>query len=78
MCRTWKHILCQSADDQCSLQKSNSHAEYQSVGITQGEMFNHSSTVIAAMSDAECHSLILSFSVVLDVMSGGIDQKESV
>lgn len=29
------------------------------------------------MSDAECHSSILSFSDVLDVMSEGIDQKES-
>lgn len=48
------------------------------MGITQGETFNHSNLVIAAVSDTECHSLILSFSDVLDVMSEGIDQKESV
>lgn len=78
MCRTWKHVLCQSVEDQCSLQKSNSHAEYQSVGITRGETFNHSNLVIAATSDVQCHSLILSFSDVLDVMSKWIDQKKSV
>lgn len=46
------------------------------MGITQGETFNHSNSVIAATSDAECHSLILSFGDVLDVMSEGIDQKK--
>lgn len=34
---------------------------------------SHNSTV-AAVSDAECHSLILSCSDALDVVSGGIDR----
>lgn len=38
---------------------------------------SHNSTV-AAVSDAECHSLILSCSDALDVVSGGIDQEGSV
>lgn len=78
MCGTWRHVLCQGGEDQCSLPESDSPAEPQSVGITLGETFSHSNAVIAAASDAECHSLIVSFSDVLDVVSEGIDQKGSV
>lgn len=73
MCRTWNHILFQSVQDERSLQKRSSPAE-----IARGETFNHSNAVIAAVSDAGCHSLILSAGDVLDVVSEGIDQKESV
>lgn len=48
------------------------------MGTAQGETLNHSNAVIAAASDAECHSVMLSFSDVLDVMLEGIDQKGSV
>lgn len=44
--------------------------------ITWGEAFSHSSSVIAAVPDAECHYLILSFSDVLDIMSEGIDRRK--
>lgn len=73
MCRTWNHILFQSVQDERSLQKRSSPVE-----VARGETFNHSNAVIAAVSDAERHSLILSAYDVLDVMSEGIDQKESV
>jgi len=45
--------------------------------ITWVEAFSHNNSVIAAVPDAECHCLILSFSDVLGVMSEGIDQKVS-
>lgn len=70
--------LSVSVWERSALLRSHILPQRSRLGHSSGREVPSPDSAAAAVSDAECHSLILSCSDALDVVSGGIDQEGSV